>query len=436
MRSRRKQIHKASVEPAERVYTSLKESETRYRRLFETARDGILILDADTGQITDVNPFIVEMLGYTHGELIGKKLWEIGSFRDIGENLSAFQELQDKGYIRYEHLPLETKNRQQIDVEFVSNVYWVNHSRVIQCNIRDITERIQAEKAKSKRESQFQQARKTEAIATLAGGIAHQFNNALVVISGTLDLLEMDVSDNKNLAWYLGAMKKSALRMTQLTRQLLAYARGEKYQIETISLSDFVRDTLPLLTPGLNPSVNIETDLPDNVLKTNVDLIQMQMILPAIMSNASEAIEAEGCIRITCKNEVITEKNIKDFPGLMIGSYVCLTIEDNGKGMDEETRRQVFEPFFTTKFQGRGLDMAAVYGVVNNHGGRITVESQLNRGTIVRVWLPALFEIKEKATKKLQIRPNSFNNTIPTEKKYRGNDLHIRRKRSGSGWGR
>ena len=91
-------------------------------------------------------------------------------------------------------------------------------------------------------------------------------------------------------------------------------------------------DTLPSLTPGLKSTVNIETDLSDDVLKTRVDLIQMQMVLLAIISNASEAIEAEGCIRITCRNEVITEKNAKDFPGSMLGAYVCLTIEDNGKG--------------------------------------------------------------------------------------------------------
>jgi len=109
---------------------------------------------------------------------------------------------------------------------------------------------------------------------------------------------------------------------------------------------------------------------------------------------------------------VVTEKNAKDFPGLMIGSYVCLKIEDNGKGMDEETRRKVFEPFFTTKLQGRGLGMAAVYGIVNNHCGRITVESQLNSGTVVRVWLPALIEMEEKATKKQQIRPNRIADAI------------------------
>jgi formate hydrogenlyase transcriptional activator len=120
---------------------ALKVSETCYRRLFETAQDGILILDAETGQISDVNPFLVEMLGYSHEDILGKKLWEIGPFKDIGASKAAFDELQAKGYVRYNDLPLETKDGRPIAVEFVSNVYLVNYHKVIQCNIRDITER-------------------------------------------------------------------------------------------------------------------------------------------------------------------------------------------------------------------------------------------------------------------------------------------------------
>jgi formate hydrogenlyase transcriptional activator len=120
---------------------ALKISETRYRRLFETAQDGILILDAETGQIADVNPFLVEMLGYSYADFLGKKLWEIGPFKNINASKASFLELQDEGYVRFEDLPLETKDGRQIAVEFVSNVYLVNQHRVIQCNIRDITDR-------------------------------------------------------------------------------------------------------------------------------------------------------------------------------------------------------------------------------------------------------------------------------------------------------
>ena len=120
---------------------ALRTSETRYRRLFETAQDGILILDAETGQISDVNPFLVEMLGYSHEAFLGKKLWEIGAFEDVEASKAAFGELQAKGYVRYEDLPLRTKNGRSMAAEFVSNVYLVNHRKVVQCNIRDITER-------------------------------------------------------------------------------------------------------------------------------------------------------------------------------------------------------------------------------------------------------------------------------------------------------
>jgi len=126
-----------------RTDDAIKDSEACYRRLFETAKDGILILDAISGAINDVNPFLLELLGYSHEELLGKKLWEIGPFKDAVASQAAFQELQQKKYIRYEELPLETRHGERVEVEFVSNVYDVNGESVIQCNIRDISERIQ-----------------------------------------------------------------------------------------------------------------------------------------------------------------------------------------------------------------------------------------------------------------------------------------------------
>src|ERR1043165_3429920 len=125
----------------------IKTSALRYRRLFEAAQDGILILDAATGAIMDVNPFLIKMLGYARAELIGKKLWEVGAFKDIEASREAFEALQKNEYIRYEDLPLRAKSGKLIDVEFVSNVYLVGDEKVIQCNIRDITERKQAQDA-------------------------------------------------------------------------------------------------------------------------------------------------------------------------------------------------------------------------------------------------------------------------------------------------
>ncbi|MHB1025055.1 MAG: PAS domain-containing sensor histidine kinase [Desulfobacteria bacterium] len=143
------ELPESEIVERKRIQDAMKVSEVRYRRLFETAKDGILILEADTGRITDANPFLRDLLGYSHTELLGRKLWEIGPFKDIAASRQAFRKLQRKKYIRYDNLPLETKGRRRKHVEFVSNVYRENGSKVIQCNIRDITARNQAEEALS-----------------------------------------------------------------------------------------------------------------------------------------------------------------------------------------------------------------------------------------------------------------------------------------------
>lgn len=135
----------ATDAPSDRALTALRVSESRYRRLFETARDGILLLNSDTAQIEDVNPYLIELLGYSHGEFLGKKLWEVGPFADRAESKEMFADLQAKGYVRYEDLPLKSKAGEEIAVEFVSNSYDCEGIKVIQCNIRNITERKQME---------------------------------------------------------------------------------------------------------------------------------------------------------------------------------------------------------------------------------------------------------------------------------------------------
>ena len=146
-KTRRMELDDENAMEKEKADTALQDSEKRYRRLFESAKDGILILDAETGKVVDVNPFLLQLLDYSYDELCGQHLWEIGSFHDIASSKTAFKKLQDTEYIRYENLPLKTRDGKSVEVEFVSNVYLVDHSKVIQCNIRDITIRKQAERA-------------------------------------------------------------------------------------------------------------------------------------------------------------------------------------------------------------------------------------------------------------------------------------------------
>ncbi len=386
-------------------------SEERYRRLFETAQDGILIIDAGTGHIADVNPFLMDMLGYSRKDFIGKSLWSFGPFKDIHASKSAFQDLMSGGYVRYKHLPLETKDGRSVEVEFISNVYQVGQKRTIQCNIRDISQRKKDERNRNSLESKLKQAQKMAAAAALAGGMAHQFNNALSVITGGLNLLEAN-GINQEVEECLRLKTEAVDRMSRLNQELLAYARGGKYCIETILLSDLVRENLFLLKPIFKPSITIETEIPPDMPPIQANKDQMQVALHAILTNASEAIEKQGLIRIIGRKEVMTDESVKYFSGLAPGIYACLTVEDNGRGMEEETRRRVFEPFFTTRFPGRGLGMAAVYGIVKNHGGWISVESQLGIGTIVKIWLPVLLASDAKAMKKQKIRQMRASGTM------------------------
>ena len=408
-----KRIRGNITRPLNPVEDDLKDSKQRYRQLFETAQDGILIIDAETGRITDVNPFLVNLLGYSREDFIGKTLWHFGPFKDIRASKSAFQELKSSNYIRYEHLPLETKDGRSVEVEFISNVYKTGQRQTIQCNIRDNSQRKQQEKIRLKLETQLKQAQKMEAVATLAGGMAHQFNNALTVITGGLGLLEGKC--HQSVDELFQPMNEAVDKMVRLTRQLLAYARGGKYNEETLLLSNLVNDSLRLFNPN-NPSIIIETKFSSDLPSINADRNQLQRALLAILANASEASETQepGYIRIACRKEMLTDEGVKAFSGLTPGIYVCLAVEDNGKGMTEETRKRVFEPFFTTHFPGRGLGMAAVYGIVKNHDGWISVESQLGVGTSVAVWLPALLKVNEKM-EEIEVRPNETTNAAYME---------------------
>jgi PAS domain S-box-containing protein len=223
-----------------RAEEALQTSETRYRRLFETAQDGILILNAETGQIDDVNPFLVDMLGYTYEEFVGKKLWEIGAFKNTEKSKAALTELQHKGYVRYEDLPLATKDGREIDVEFVSNTYPVNHHKVIQCNVRDITDRIRAEKELQKAHDELEKR----------------------VVERTTQLVEANKSLKGEIAkrTIVGdELKESRERLRNLTKHLQKIREEER-----ASLSRELHDELGQVLTGMKMDIRwIERQLPE-----------------------------------------------------------------------------------------------------------------------------------------------------------------------------
>ncbi len=370
---------------------ALKKSEERFRELVEDINDVLFTTD-ETGMITYIGPGIESILGYSASEAVGHSFAEFVHPDDLPGLVEQFGEVLS-GNIKPTEYRLLTKSGEPRWVRTSSRPA-VNAGRLVGSRglLVDITE--------SKRlQAQLQETQKMEAIATLAGGIAHQFNNALMGIMGNIELLKMDLPEDKKITGYTKAMKESAHRMAHLTDQLLAYARGGKYNPESLSLNSSVKDTIALLQHTLGPSVNVETDLPLDVMKIKADSTQIEMALSAIVANSNEAMEGPGRIRISTRNMDLDQEFIKDHPGLKPGPHVCLSIEDDGTGMDEETRDRIFDPFFTTHFMGRGLGMASVYGVIKNHDGSVIVESELGKGTVVRIYLPAIEakgEVKEE----------------------------------------
>jgi two-component system, cell cycle sensor histidine kinase and response regulator CckA len=341
-----------------------------------------------------------DIIGFSLSKIWGRKTFENllkekldRSFDGHEVNYQVWFEMPDVGLQYYDvtYYPYKAEN------EMVTHVVVVT---------RNITRRKKTDESKRKLEIELQQARKIEALSTLSGGIAHEFNNALMVVAGNIELLQMTDSENEAVAKFAKATNESIYRMSNLTQQLLAYAREGDVRPKEVELTELVKSVLPELKRDIGSNIQIETELMRHLPSINADSNQLHMILSAIFSNATEAIEGNGRVRIVTSFEEIHEEFTADHPGLIPGAYVCLAIEDNGKGMAAETKNRIFDPFFTTKFQGRGLGMSAVYGIIKNHRGFIYITSELGKGTVVRILLPPiLISAKQRDAVKMQLAP-------------------------------
>jgi len=369
---------------------ALRKSEEKYRTVLEANPDPVVVYDK-VGNVTYLNPAFTHVFGWSLEERMGKKMDDFVPEETWPETKMMIDKVLAGERFSGIETRRYTKDKKIIPVAISASFNRDQQGDLLASvvNLRDISEQ-------KRLEAQLQQTQKMEAIATLAGGIAHEFNNALTGVVGNIELLEMRSPDNKTVTEHTGPMKSSSHRMANLTSQLLAYARGGRYQAKTISLSDFVEETLPVIKANIEPSIHIDADLPRDIFKVNADSAQMQMVLSAVVSNSAEAIEGEGSIRIILTDEEIDAEYAKSQSEFTPGRYVCLTVEDDGEGMDDEALNKIFDPFYTTKFIGRGLGMASVYGIIRNHDGWITVNSELNKGTIIRIYLPAIEAVEVK----------------------------------------
>jgi PAS domain S-box-containing protein len=373
----------------ETLLQALENSELQYRRLFDTAHDGILVVDAGTGIITDANPFLLEMLGYSRDELLGRRLWKIGLFKDRALSESTFANLHIEGYVRHESLALVTKSGRSLEVEFVANLYEADHQKVIQCNVRDITDRRRLE-------ARVQQVEKMEAVCQLAGGMAHDYNN---ILTSTLLRVNMlleapDISEgNRGM---LRQLESDARRAMRLTRQLLMFSRQQSIGFRRMDLNATLAKLLERLQGLLHADVRLLYTAGDAPLWVEADPGMMEQLATNLCLNAQEALGAVGGrLTLDARLVVLDGDAARLNPEAAAGSFVRLSVTDPSCGLNAPTLDRYYEPFFSTKSvekdpKDAGLGLSAVYGIAKQHGGWMEVASRLDRFCSFRVHIPAL----------------------------------------------
>jgi len=353
------------------------------QNILNSSIDGIVTTDM-RGKITYCSTSFERMTGYGEEELLGEAVRQFYS-RGIEDAKLIMDELYEKGELNNYDTRFRKKSGDSIDI-MLSASFLRNEKgdRMGTLGIfKNVTE-------KKEMEQRLLQAEVLEVHSTLAGGIAHEFNNALMGIMGNVELLRLSITEDHELSKNIEPIELASQRMSNLTNQLLAYAEGGRYNPRSVSLRMLMEEALPLVKQDMGPSITLETEFPDDIPNVTADPNQVQMVLSAVLNNAFEAIDGEGVVNLTIRSGEIDDVFVKTDLELGPGHYACIGIEDNGKGMDEETRNRIFDPFFSTKFQGRGLGMAAVFGIINNHGGMISIDSEPDVGTIVRIYLPAV----------------------------------------------
>ena len=368
---------------------ALRASEMRYRRLFESAKDGILILDADNGMIVDVNPFLVDLLGYSREAILDKHVWDLGFLSDIIGNEANFWELRQQDYIRYDDKALKTHDGTRIEVEFVSNLYLVEGHPVIQCNIRDISERQRAQARQLHLESQLRRAQRLESIGTLAGGIAHDLNNALAPILMATELLRLEFPGTA--ADDLGLIEAGARRGTTLVKQLLSYARGAEGDRLPVALAPLFIEVERMIRGTFPKNIELRVECAGALPAILGDATRLHQILLNLAVNVRDAMPEGGTLTLEARETVVDATLESDVLNITPGRYVVLRVTDTGSGIPPEIIDRIFDPFFTTKTpdRGTGLGLATTIGIVKGHAGFIRVYSTPGQGTTFRAYLPA-----------------------------------------------
>ncbi len=357
----------------------LRASELRYRRLFEAARDGVLILDAETGMVVDVNPYLIELLGVAREVFLGKKVWQLGFFKDLIANEANFAELKEKKYIRYEDMALEGHDGKRHEVEFVSNVYLADHQKVIQCNIRDISDRKRAEA--SARQSALELQEKNAELERFLYTASHDLKSPVVTVRTFLGYLEKDTAagDAGRIEKDLRFIRTATEKMARLLNELLEVSRVGRVINPPVRITfrNLVDEALGAVA-GRITEQGVSVKVGDNDMMLHGDRPRLAEIWQNLVENACKFMGGQKEPRI----EIGMEAR---------GAETVFFVRDNGIGIDPRYHTKIFNLFerLDPKAEGTGLGLALVKRIVELCQGRIWVESAgQGQGTCFYFTLP------------------------------------------------
>jgi len=368
---------------------ALTDSEERYRFLFEANPHSMWIYDPQTLAFLAVNDTAVEHFGFSREEFLKMKT------TDLNPRVDERQSAGDAGAVNHGFegsgtAILQKKDGTIIHVEFASHNLPFGEGNTRLVAVGDITDR-------KKLEDQLRQSQKMEAIGRLAGGVAHDFNNLLTIIVGYGQMVQEQLEPDDARNGYMTEILKASERAASLTRQLLAFSRQQVLAPRLLDLNELVVNTEKMLRRLIGEDIELATVLRRGLADVKADPGQIEQVIMNLVVNSRDAMPSGGKVTIETSNVELDESYSQEHPEVKPGHYVMLAVSDTGAGMDAETQKRIFEPFFTTKEKdkGTGLGLAMVYGIVKQSGGHIWVYSEINIGTVFKIYFPRCMESKE-----------------------------------------
>jgi PAS domain S-box-containing protein len=382
LKRRIEMLQKVEADRRKTVAEALRESEAKYRQLFENAPAAIYEVDLTTGKFISVNAVACEYSGYTKEEFLELRFWDFlteGSRNKILERYDKM--LKGEPVPQVDECEIITKDRREICGLINSRIEYENGKPVRTSTVfHDITE-------KKRLEQELLKAQKLESLGVLAGGIAHDFNNFLSGIMGNISLAKLEADQGEDIIEALDEALRVTSRASALTRQLLVFSKGGAPVKKTASISEVLRDSTVFALRG--SKAKCKFNIVEDLWPVSVDIGQFSQVIHNLAINAVQAMPQGGTIRLNARNTTVETRS--GLP-LEAGRYVKICMQDEGLGIPQEHLAKIFDPYFTTKHQGSGLGLSMSYTTIHAHDGHIEVDSDMGKGTTFRIYMPASHE--------------------------------------------